>query len=246
MVSKFKLGMQNCLFKFFLFVIFSFSVLGQVEAQSGFSLYAQGGALIGTPMGKIPEGATGKLGVKFSSGIELKWIAFQNFSLHLGALFAHKSNEFQTPVEGKYNISDGVLGVQLPFPININYRGTVNGAISNKYIDIPLYGGFRVGRRLTLALGYQYSRLLEGQFDGEVDVRALALSFPDQKFDESHLLRKDDHAAVVGAYFSLTDRWEIRFRFAGGLNDIFTEIPEGMSSLHNLYMGVMLAYGFSL
>lgn len=238
--------MKNCLLNLSLTFVLFVSIVLQVKAQSRISIYAQGGVLIGTPFGEIPEGATGKPGVRASTGVEMKWALANKFSVHMGALFAHKSSEFQTPVTGKYNISDGVLGIRLPFPINVNYRGTVYGAISNKYVDIPVYGGFQVGKRTMLALGYQYSRLLEGQFDGTADVRALALNFPGQAFDESHLLRKDDHAATVGMHYRLFDQLEMRLRFGYGLNDIFTEIPEGMNSLRNLYLGVMLAYGFPL
>ena len=238
--------MKNCLLNLCLSFILFGSIVSQVEAQSRISVYAQGGVLIGTPFGEIPEGATGKPGVRASAGAEMKWIVANKYSLHFGVLFAHKSNEFRTPVTGKYNISDGVLGIKLPFPLNVNYRGTVNGAISNKYIDIPFYAGFQVGKRMMLTLGYQYSHLLEGQFDGTADVRALALNFPGQKFDESHLLRKDDHAAMAGMHYRLFNQLEMRLRFGYGLNNIFTEIPEGMSSLRNLYLGLMLAYGFPL
>lgn len=239
-------GMKKCLLNLSLVFILFVSIIFQLKAQSRISLYAQGGVLIGSPFGEIPEGATGKPGVRASTGVEMKWVIDSNFSAHIGGLFAHKSNEFQTPVTGKYNISDGVLGIRLPFPINVNYSGTVYGAISNKYVDVPIYLGFQLGKRTMLALGYQYSHLLDGQFDGTADVRALALNFPGQKFDESHLLRKDDHAAIAGMHYRLFDQLEMRLRFGYGLNNIFTEIPDGMSSLRNLYLGMMLAYGFPL
>lgn len=239
-------GMKNCVLNLSLaFVLFMALVL-QLKAQSRISIYAQGGVMIGSPFGEIPEGATGKPGVRASTGVEMKWAAAPKISIHVGALFAHKSNEFQTPVTGKYNISDGVLGIRLPFPINVNYRGTVYGAISNKYVDLPIYGGLQVGRRTMITLGYQYSHLLDGQFDGTADVRALTLNFPGQEFDESHLLRQDDHAAIAGMHYLLFDQLEMRLRFGYGLNNIFTEIPDGMSSMRNLYLGVMLAYGFPL
>lgn len=238
--------MKNCLLNPFLVIILFVFTVFHLDAQSRISIYAQGGLLVGTPFGEIPEGATGRPGVRASTGLEMRWNATEIFTVHLGALFAHKSNEFQTPVTGKYNISDGILGIRLPFPINVNYTGTVQGAISNKYVDIPIYGGVRVGRRTMLTLGYQYSHLLDGQFDGTADVRALALNFPGQEFDESHLLREDDHAAIAGMHYLLFDQLEMRLRFGFGLNNIFTEIPEGMSSMRNLYLGVMLAYGFPL
>jgi len=238
--------MKNCLLNLSLTFLLFTSFFLHLQSQSRISLYVQGGVLIGSPFGEIPEGATGKPGVRASTGAEMKWEIGHRFSAHIGALFAHKSNEFQTPVTGKYNISDGVLGIRLPFPINVNYTGTVYGAISNKYVDLPFYAGFQVGKRVMLALGYQYSHLLEGQFDGTADVRALALNFPGQEFDESHLLRKDDHAAIAGMHYRLFDQLEMRLRFGYGLNNIFTEIPEGMSSLRNLYLGLMFAYGFPL
>ncbi|MBX2872734.1 MAG: outer membrane beta-barrel protein [Saprospiraceae bacterium] len=238
--------MKNCLLNLSLIFVLFTSTVSYLRSQSRISIYAQGGVLIGSPFGEIPEGATGKPGVRASTGAELKWTITHKLSAHIGALFAHKSNEFQTPVTGKYNISDGVLGIKLPFPINVNYRGTVYGAISNKYVDIPVYAGFQVGRRTMLALGYQYSHLLDGRFDGTADVRALALNFPGQEFDESHLLRKDDHAVIAGMHYQLFAPMEIRLRFGYGLNNIFTEIPDGMSSLRNLYLGLMVAYGFSL
>lgn len=238
--------MKNCLLNLSLAFVLFVSIVLQLKAQGKISVYVQGGVLIGSPFGEIPEGATGKPGVRASTGAEMKWDVADKFSVHIGALFAHKSNEFQTPVTGKYNISDGVLGIKLPFPINVKYSATVYGGISNKYVDIPLYGGFQVGKKIMLALGYQYSHLLEGQFDGTADVRALALNFPGQEFDESHLLRKDDHAAIAGMHYRLFHQLEMRLRFGYGLNNIFTEIPEGMNSLRNLYLGVMLAYGFPL
>ena len=238
--------MKKCLLNLSLVLSLFLTVVFQLEAQSRVVLYAQGGVLVGTPFGEIPEGATGRPGVRASTGIEMKWTATSIFSVHLGALFAHKSNEFQTPVTGKYNISDGVLGIRLPFPINVNYTGTVYGAISNKYVDIPIYGGIQIGRKTMLTIGYQYSHLLDGQFDGTADVRALALNFPGQEFDESHLLRDDDHAAIAGMHYQFFDQLEMRLRFGFGLNNIFTEIPDGMSSMRNLYLGVMLAYGFPL
>ncbi len=218
-----------------------------LQAQSPLTVYAQGGLIIGTPLGNIssvPEGATGKLGVGANAGLELKINLSRRMSLNTGILFAHKSNEFETPVSGKYNLSDGILGIKLPFPINAKYKGTATGEFSNQYLDFPIYVGLQTGRRTVLSFGYQYSQLLQGRLNGEADVKALLLNFRDQEFDESHLISEEDHAALAGVHYQIADHLEMRLRFAYGLKGIFTEAPEGMDNMRNLYMGLMLAYGF--
>ena len=221
----------------------------QTKAQSPIAIYLEGGLIMGTPLGSIssvPEGATGRLGIGANAGIEVGVRLINRLSLHGGALFAHKSNEFQTPVAGKYNLAGGVLGIRLPFPVNVKYTGTATGEFSNQYVDFPLYLGFQAGKRTTVSLGYQYSHLLSGRLDGEADVKALALNFRDQEFDESHLIKGYDHAAIAGVHYQLVNNLEMRLRFSYGLNGIFSEAPEGMNNMRNLYLGAMLAYGFRL
>ena len=241
--------MKFLLLNLSLFASLSIIATNYSFAQPNVRLYLQSGIITGTPMGSlsnIPEGATGSLGVGINSGFELKMAFHNRFSLNIGALFAKKSNEFLTPVEGKYNISDGILGIKLPFPINVNYKGMASGRFLNKYIDIPIHVGFQAGKRTMVSLGYQYSKLISGQLSGEADIKALALNFKDQKFDESHLIKTFDHAAIAGVHYQFVDNLEIRLRFGYGLNGIFSQSPEGMNNMRNLYLGTMLAYGFQL
>ena len=218
-------------------------------AQSQVTLYLQTGIITGSPMGalsEIPEGATGAPGIGMNAGFEFKVRTSDRFSVNAGALYAQKSNQFQTPVTGKYNIADGILGIKLPFPVNVKYKGEAEGVFSNHYIDLPLYLGIQAGRRFSFNLGYQYSYLLNGRLSGLADVKALLLNFKDQEFDESHLINKNDQAAIGGVHYRFANRLEMRLRFSYGISRVFSRVPEGMSNMRNLYMGAMLAYGLKL
>ena len=219
------------------------------EGQSPLTVFVEGGLIIGTPLGPIStvsEGASGRLGQGVNAGIEVSARLLDRWSFNGGILFAHKSNEFQTPVAGKYNLAGGVLGIRLPFPINAKYTGIADGEFSNQYLDFPVFFGFHTGKRTALSIGYQYSHLLRGRLDGEADVKALLFNFRDQEFDESHLIKGFDHAAIAGVHYRFVNNLELRLRFSYGLNGIFSQTPEGMSNMRNLYLGAMLAYGFEL
>lgn len=231
--------MKNTIIVTFLLQVFTFlsiTTFAQIEVNA----HINGGMILGTPFMEIPEGATGKLGKGPYFGAELQFPIIDKLSLRGGVYYAIKGSKFQSPIEGRYDVAEGILGISLPFPLEVNYTGTVDGEFENRYLDFPIYLHYQVVKRFSVGVGYQLSSLLDGRMDGTVDVRALFLNFDDQEFDQSEFIKKGDQAIIGELNFHPTERFSIKLRGSWGTQEILTEDTSGLGNPKNYYLGVML------
>ena len=144
----------------------------------------------------------------------------KNLSLRGGIYYAIKGSEFQSPIEGKYDVAEGIFGLQLPFPLEVNYTGTVTGVYENRYLDFPIYLHFRPLKRVSVGAGYQYSKLLKGHMAGTVDVKALLLNFNNQEFDQTELIRSSDQSVLAEFGFQITNTLNLKLRGSMSMSGI--------------------------
>ena len=222
--------------------LFFFFLQNFSHAQIGWQINT--GVIVGSPiMSPIPEGATGKPGWGVNLGTEIRIPLLDKLMFHGGIAYAVKGSEYTSPIEGKYDVAEGVLGIELPFPLEANYTGDVEGKFKNTYLDFPIYVNYRILKRLSLSAGFQYSKLLNGSMTGTVDVNTLLfLNFNDQPFDQSELIKKNDKALLGEINFLILNNLNLKFRGTYGLNQILTEDPSGLGNPRNIYLGVMLSY----
>lgn len=210
-------------------------------AQIPVGLHLVGGITLGAPYAPSDtEGATGQAVPGTHIGAEIRVPVFKKITFRTGVNYAAKGVRFQSPVEGKYDISDGILGIKLPFPVNVKYTGAVDGTFANEYFDFPIYFQYRPRKWFSIGAGYQFSKLIKGNMSGTVDVKALYLTFNDQEFDESELIKKYDQAFLVEFGFHFLKRFELKLRGNTGTTPIFTEAPQGMSNPKNYYGAILL------
>ncbi len=219
---------------------FPFLLLSVSVRAQQISVHVQGGLITGTPYFPPPEGATGRPGTGLVLGGELGWELFPGLSLRAGGYYAEKGGEFTSPVAGKYDAVTGLLGIDLPIGINVNYTGTVKGAYDMAYVDIPLYLSYRLHRWGSIGLGYQYSHLIRGQLDGSADIRVLAFTFRNQEFDQSHLILDRDHALLMEGTIHMLPFIHVTIRGGLGLSPMMREDPENPGLPKNYYVGFML------
>ena len=223
---------------FFLF----FFLQNFIQAQIGWQINT--GTIVGSPvMSPIPEGATGQPGWGINVGTEFLFSFDEKLSIHGGIQYAVKGSEYMSPIEGKYDVAEGVLGIELPFPLEADYTGEVEGKFKNTYLDFPIYVNYRILKRLSLSAGFQYSKLLSGSMTGEVDVNTLLfLNFNNQAFDQSELIKENDKALLGELNIHILDNLVLQLRGSYGLSPILTEDPSGLGNPRNIYLGVMLGY----
>ncbi|MEO0895571.1 MAG: outer membrane beta-barrel protein [Bacteroidota bacterium] len=214
-------------------------------AQSPFHLHLNAGMMTGTPYTfgvPLPEGASGSPGLGLMFGGELEWKILDRLSINGGIYSARKGSEYFSPITGKYDVAEGILGIQLPFKLDVNYTGEIEGIYNNHYLDFPLYLSYDFGKRFSVGLGYQYSRLLNGDMSGEADISVLGLKFNNQEFDESDKIESADHALLIEGGMKLLNRLDLKLRLNWGLADMMTEDTSGLGIPKNYYLGVFLAF----
>ena len=225
-----------------IFTLLVFFFFQNCHAQIGWQINT--GAIVGSPiMSPIPEGATGSPGWGINLGTEIRLPILEKLTLHGGIAYAIKGSEYTSPIEGKYDVAEGVLGIELPFPLDVNYTGQVDGKFKNTYLDFPVYINYRILKRMSLSAGFQYSKLLTGSMKGTVDVNTLLfLNFNDQVFDQSELIKKNDKALLGEINFHVLPYLELKLRGSYGIDQILTEDPSGLGNPRNIYLGMMLGY----
>ena len=209
-------------------------------AQKPISFQLNSGMILGAPYTKPPEGATGQLGKGPLYGLEMGVPIMQKFSIRGGVYYSIKGGKFQSPIEGKYDVAEGILGLKLPFPLKVNYTGDVDGAFENRYLDFPVYLRFRPFKLFSFGAGYQFSKLLKGKMTGTVDVKALLMKFNDEPFDQSEMVNKNDGAFLAELNFHFSENFEAKLRGSLGAKDVLIEDASGMGVPRNYYLGVIL------
>ncbi len=217
-----------------------------LNSQSlGSSIIARGGISIGGPIAfsDIPSEATGQPGL--GPNLSLLWREqfYSNFSISIGIGYSEKGATFTSPVSGKYDAARGILGEEFPIPLRIGYTGIVDGVIENRYLDFPIIASYHL-KQWRFGLGYQYSKLLKGSLTGLVDVKALLLTFKDQTFDESSLIKNRENVGIVSIGRQVSNRLSLSIDATMSFDKLMNKVEDGLINPRNTY--VHLLVGFTL
>lgn len=217
--------------------------LTQSYAQS-LSIEAYGGIVTGSPLGEVPEGATGAPGVGPYVGLTTTYQFNPRLALRTGALYAHKGSEYDAPIIGRTKVNRRILGINIEFPFNLKYEGRAQGAYSNHYIAIPAVLIYRTKGRFSFTAGGYAAHLLKGSHEGSVDVRVANLfNVNDEPFDATPSLATWDFGAIAGTEFRIMDRLYADFSANVGLISVNSENPEGLEGIYrNIYVAFGLHY----
>jgi len=231
--------------KFFLlfsFLLTSSCVFGQA-VQKRYHLDMRSGITTGSPIiiRNIPDGATGKPGIGFNAGLEFTYRIFPRISITLGAAYAEKGSSFTSPVSGKYDAARGVFGERFPFPLRVKYTGSVAANFNMTYIDFPVMTNVHF-KKWQMGMGYQYSTMLTGKFDGAVDVKALLLNFKDQQFDESENIKDYDHALILKVGRQMSKRLLVAVNIAVSTQRLLIQPEEGFSNPRNVFANLLVGF----
>ena len=227
-----------CTFSLLFFILFS------VQAQLPVSVDLQAGLIIGTPYGPPPSTvifAAGDPSVELKANVILNRQLTGRLSFSAGIGYARKGSKFRATIKDRYNVGRDLLGLTLNLPLDIEYTARTEGEFDNRYLDIPLYLNGH-WKRWIVSFGYQYSRLLEGSYKGTVEVTSGPFDITTQDFDESELLKSNDHALLMGLGRMFGDRFRAEVQFAYGISEIFTTPPEGANNMRNYYGNVLVSY----
>lgn len=241
-IGLLKLQSTTHMLKFNFLIVFIFCLF-QLQAQK---LYVgiQAGIATGTPAGKIPEGATGALGIGPAAGILIGYQLTDKIGIQLAPGYAQKKSRYHSPIAGKTQVSDEIFGIPFTLPFNLNYEGVADGSYNNHYIDLPLQITYTLNKNWRLFIGGQVSRLLQGGHTGEVDIKvASIINVKDEPFDQSEFIREWDWGAMLGANFELSKRLSFQTDVYVGLRSMFTDDFEELEGAYrNAYMKLQLGY----
>jgi len=223
----------------FLFLTPSYSQLKSNRAH----LEVRAGITTGSPIvvKDIPSEATGKPGIGLNAGLEYTYVFHPRFSMTIGAAYAKKGSSFTSPVSGKYDATRGVFGERFPFPLRVKYTGTIAAGFDMTYLDFPVLINVHL-KKWWIGVGYQYSKMLEGRFDGSLDIKALLLSFNDQAFDESTNIKDYDHSGIIKIGRQLNKRISVAIDFTVSAQQLLIEEIEGTSNPRNVFVNVLVGY----
>lgn len=231
---------EKNLLLYILILIFSNSLLAQHTLNR---LDIRSGVSVGSPIiiKDIPEGATGRPGIGLNVGLEYTRTLFSNFSLTIGGAFAQKKSRFSSPVSGRYDATRGVFGERFPFPLRVKYTGDVTAVFEMTFLDFPVLVNYHLPK-WRVGLGYQYSKMIKGTLNGEVNVKALLLNFREQPFDESKNIKDSDHSAILKVSRYLGKRWSFSADVIISAQRLLIEPEEGLKNPRNVFANLLIAY----
>ncbi len=204
----------------------------------------QAGIALGSPIGKVPEGATGALGMGPAVGILIGYQLTDRVGIQLAPGYAQKKARYRSPISGTTKVSREIFGIPFSIPFNLNYEGFADGSYDNQYIDIPLQITYQANKKLQLYLGGQVSYLLKGIHIGEVDVTVAGiLNVEDEPFDQSEFIRDWDVGAMLGANVAIWKKLSLQADIYVGLQSLFTDDFEELEGVYrNVYLKIQLGY----
>jgi len=217
-----------------------------LQSQSlGSSVIARGGISIGGPLSfsDIPSEATGQPGLGPNLSLQWRERFYSNFSISIGIGYSEKGATFTSPVSGRYDAARGILGEEFPIPIRIGYTGLVDGVLANSYLDFPIIASYHT-KQWRFGVGYQYSKLLQGSLTGLVDIKALLLTFNDQVFDESDIIKARENVGIISIGRQVSNRLSISLDATMSFDRLLNNFEEGLINPRNTY--VHLLVGFTL
>jgi hypothetical protein len=218
---------------------------GVLQGQlSGLGL--QIGANYGSPIGKVANGAKGKLGAGLIAGMYGRFRLTDRIAVQTELRFSLKKSSFFTPISGDTTIQQEVLpGVIVP--IATYYNGTVEGSFNNLYFEMPVLASIRLGHRLDVLVGAYISYLAHGANEGLADI-VIGNNFRhdvDVPFDQSEFLSNVDYGAVLGGQYEIFQGINLGLRFSSGLRSVYKSSYTAVDgSVPNVYLQATLGYTF--
>lgn len=216
----------------------------QLLTAQQFSAGIHAGIATGTPLGKVPEGATGAPGIGPAAGIFLAYQLNPRWKLSLAPAYARKKSRYHSPIGGKTRVSREIFGIPFSIPFDLNYEGTADGVYDNQYLDLPLRIGYQFNDKFSFYLGGQAAYLLKGSHTGEVDVKVAGfINVKDEPFDQSDFIRPWDYGALLGGEFALAGPFSLTAEVYVGLQPLFTDdFQELDGTYRNVYAKLELAW----
>ena len=220
-----------------------------VRAQDmNFGLKA--GLNIGTPVGAAEKGATGSLGVGPMIGMYFEYDMGSRWSIHGEFLYSYKGAKFNTPVSGDtvYRYNTITPTDTIPSEAHTIYNGWVDGKFDNRYIDIPLYASYGLGKRFRLMFGGYVSYLIKGNNTGSADIEVGDPNHPfttvyDEPFDQSSELSKFDYGLLLGTTYTTKRRINFGVSLTTGLKSIYKQNYKYIDgAVRNVYLQTFVQF----
>ncbi|MEL6852067.1 MAG: hypothetical protein AAFP92_26410, partial [Bacteroidota bacterium] len=104
-------------------------------------IYSLTGLTVGSPLGEIPEGATGAPGTDIHLGLSFvgRLATMPAWSLGLDAIYTRQKSTYASPITGETTVSTEVFGIDLSWPFPVSYEGQAEGAYDNRYREFDLW-----------------------------------------------------------------------------------------------------------
>ncbi|MEM6345311.1 MAG: outer membrane beta-barrel protein [Bacteroidota bacterium] len=220
----------------FLLPLFLFLSL---TASAQLSVQVAGGLVSGSPMGPIPEGATGQPGVRFWGEFGAEYRFAERLGLRLGLQLATKAGRYNTPVSGEQQAEANIFGAEVRLPFRFDYEGNVEGLFANRYWQIPLTVAWYNDSRLIPFAGLYWARNARPYHRGFINIEVSngLVEIRNQSFDESAGLRAWDWGLVAGTDFRILDGLGFSLAAQYGLISILETNPDGFEgAFRNLYL----------
>ena len=233
-----------------LLAILAWLLSGSIHAQvMEFGL--KGGVNIGTPVGAAEKGAEGSLGVGPLIGMTWAYHLNPKWAIHGQFLYSQKGSKFYTPVSGDtiyeyQTVTPG--GDSIPSSVHTIYNGFVDGKFDNKYIEVPIYASYAVGKRFLLNFGGYVAYLLDGYNAGSADIEVGDPAHPfttvtDEPFDQSSEIHEWDYGVLLGAEYATGYRINVGINITTGLRSIYRKNYKYIDgAVRNVYLQTYLQF----
>lgn len=197
------------------------------------------GLSAGSPLGPIPEGATGEPGARLWTGVLVEYRFAERLALRSGLTYAAKASEYRTPVTGQQQAEANVFGAEVRLPFRFDYEATVSGRFANRYLQLPLVLVWHNQSRFRPYGGPYLAYNIRPYHRGRVDVEVEGglVEIRNQAFDESAGLRSLDAGLMLGTDIKIIDPLGFSIQCQYGLVPIYATNPEGLEgSFRNVYL----------
>jgi len=226
----------------------SFINVHQAQFSGGIKL----GLALGTPIGKVEEGAKGKLGLGSIGGILTEYRVTEKWGLGLELYYIQKKSSFNTPASvDEYDYLHYPPGPVDSVWIVAQFDGVVDGRFDNRYIQVPILGHYYFSDRFSAIAGpyiaYMLSGDISGTSTGEVMIHLGKIEVEDEPFDESQHLQTIDYGLATGLRYKTNFGMIYDLRFTTGLHSIFKNTyPLADGIVRNIYLEFTAGYKFGL
>jgi len=206
-----------------------------------------GGLTAGSPIGAVPDGATGKPGKGTMLGFFIKYKLSERFRIQSELFYSYKSASFHTPISGDTTYQQVILGTTYNIPTS--YNGWVRGSFGNQYLDLPVLLTIKLFRKLDFLIGPQLSYLFKGKNTGKADLKIGTdpnnpyTTVTNEPFDESAQINRWDYGIAGGFNYEASQRLNFALKLTSGLRSIYKDsytLTDG--TVRNVYMQCSLDY----